>query len=259
MHEPTRLVAVDWSGDRNNDRRKIWLAEANRHGLTRLENGRGRLDLARLVIDESKRDHRLIIGFDFAFSFPRWFCEGIDANHAVDVWARAALEGEAWLRSCAAPFWGRPGTRCPQEGRRFRTTEEDLARSLGIRPKSVFQVGGAGAVGTGSIRGMPILKLLHEAGFAVWPFDPPGRPLVVEIYPRALTGPVNKSSHADRLAYLKAHFPALSRRWTTIAASCEDAFDAAVSALVMYRRGDELTHLPGTTDPCHLLEGRIWR
>ena len=38
-----------------------------------------------------------------------------------------------------------------------------------VRPKSTFQIGGAGAVGTGSLRGMPHLLTLREAGCAVWP------------------------------------------------------------------------------------------
>ena len=59
----------------------------------------------------------------------------------------------------------------------------------------MFQIGGAGAVGTGSIRGMPHLLTLADSGFTIWPFVSGGLPTVVEIYPRALTGPVNKGSH----------------------------------------------------------------
>ena len=52
---------------------------------------------------------------------------------------------------------------------------ERAARVRGIAPKSVFQIGGAGSVGTASLRGMPVLQRLREAGFAVWPFDRPER------------------------------------------------------------------------------------
>ena len=122
----------------------------------------------------------------------------------------------------------------------------------------MFQIGGAGAVGTGSIRGMPILKTLREAGFSIWPFDPPGWPKVVEIYPRALTGPVNKSSRDERKKYLRAQFPELSKPFVTTASSCDDASDAAVSALVMHKRIDDLANLSQATDRCELLEGKIW-
>ena len=47
------------------------------------------------------------------------------------------------------------------------------------------------------------LRELQDAGFSVWPFDPPRLPLVVEIYPRWLTGPVNDvpGSSAGRARY----------------------------------------------------------
>jgi hypothetical protein len=118
---------------------------------------------------------------------------------------------------------------------------------------------GAGAVGTGSIRGMPFLLSLASAGFTIWPFDPTGWPRVVEIYPRELTGKVNKSSRAARQAYLKAAFPELEVDGLTTASGSEDAFDAAVSALVMDRNVDELAALEQTTDPYHALEGAIWQ
>ncbi|MEX0750548.1 MAG: hypothetical protein WD359_07030, partial [Dehalococcoidia bacterium] len=61
---------------------------------------------------------------------------------------------------------------------------------------------GAGAVGTGSLRGMPMLHRLHAAGMHIWPYDDPGYPLVIEIYPRLLTGPVRKSSPQARARYI---------------------------------------------------------
>ena len=260
MHKPPpRIFAIDWSGDRLNWRRKIWLAEVCRGELVRLENGRNREEIASLLVEEAMKDGRFIVGLDFVFSFPVWFCEKLGVKTAFDVWAQAAMDGERWLRSCSIPFWGRPGTTCPSEGQRFRKTEQDCAANgTGTRPKSVFQIGGAGAVGTGSIRGMAILKALREAGFSIWPFDRPGWPTVVEIYPRALTGPVNKSSRDARRQYLRAKFPELSKQLVTVASSCEDAFDAAVSALVMHKRIDDLANLSQSTDPCELLEGKIW-
>jgi hypothetical protein len=254
-----RTFAIDWSGDRINAARKIWLAEAVNGELVRLENGRNRDAIAGLLIEESQRDPRFIVGFDFAFSFPLWFCEKLGAKAVADVWREVALDGEQWLRRCKAPFWGRRGTSCIPADQRFRTTERVIALcGLGARPKSVFQVGGAGSVGSGSLRGMPILDALRHAGFSIWPFDPPGRPTVIEIYPRALTGPVNKSSREKRRQYLSERFPHLTRPHVAAAVSCEDAFDATVSALVMQQRIDELMNLSKAAGRCDLLEGRIW-
>jgi hypothetical protein len=259
MRSTPRIFAVDWSGDRRNSHRKIWLAEAFRGELVRLETGRGRDDVAALLMDEAQKDIRLVVGFDFAFSFPLWFCEQLGAKTACDIWRLVTLNGEQWIQLCATPFWGRRGTTCLPKDRQFRRTEENMAHhELGMRPKSVFQIGGAGTVGTGSLRGMPILQRLREAGFSIWPFDPPGRPAVVEIYPRALTGHVNKSSGEERRQYLKQRFPDLAERHIRTAGSCEDAFDAAVSVLVMEKRSDELVNLPQAIDRCDLLEGKIW-
>jgi hypothetical protein len=132
----------------------------------------------------------------------------------------------------------------------FRRTELAVKRKFAV--KSVFQIGGAGAVGTGSIRGMPLLHRLRSAGASVWPFDAPGWPRVVEIYPRLLTGPVVKSSAAARDAYLARRYPALGP------IASEDAFDAAVSALTMARHADDLAALPTESDPELRREGRIW-
>jgi hypothetical protein len=62
-----------------------------------------------------------------------------------------------------------------------------LRRTEGESPfaaKSVFQIGGAGAVGTGSVRGMPLLAALSADGFSVWPFEDASERMVIEIYPR---------------------------------------------------------------------------
>ena len=105
---------------------------------------------------------------------------------------------------------------------------------------------------------MPHLTRLRSAGFSIWPFHEPTVPLVIEIYPRLLTGPVRKSSPHDRVAYLREGFPEIPAHLESVAASSDDAFDAAVSAVVMARHVDELLGLERTTDPLELIEGRIW-
>ena len=85
---------------------------------------------------------------------------------------------------------------------------------------------------------MAALHRLTGAGFRIWPFDPMALPLVVEIYPRVLTGPVRKNRPSERERYLGRvpMRPDLGR----LAAASEDAFDAAVSAAVMAARVEEL-------------------
>jgi catechol 2,3-dioxygenase-like lactoylglutathione lyase family enzyme len=85
-----------------------------------------------------------------------------------------------------------------ERSRRFY--EDGLGWQRGNNHEEVvfFQIGGAGAVGTGSLRGMQHLADLAHAGFSIWPFDRPGWPLAVEIYPRLFTPGVVKSRHRAR-------------------------------------------------------------
>ncbi len=262
-----RCLAVDWSGAREprDQRKKIWLGEARASdphaagaALVRLEGGRDRDAIVEHLIAEAARDPHFVVGLDFAFATPEWFMDERGLPDAPALWALAARDGERWLAECEPPFWGRPGRGRPNLPRHTRHTEAGIYQLSGVLPKSVFQIGGAGAVGTGSVRGMPVLARLHDAGFSVWPFDPPGWPRVVEIYPRVLTGRVNKSSYAARIEYLRTSFPHIPTNFGALAASNDDAFDAAVSALVMARCAGELESLPDEAEPWARREGRIW-
>ena len=160
------------------------MAEAKDALLVRLENGRTPQQIADLLLEEALRNPEFIVGLDFAFSFPALFCQGLNAKNVYEVWDQIAAKGEQLLSDCDPPFWGKPGRKRPSSGEPFRRTELDIAgNGSGAKPKSIFQIGGAGAVGTGSIRGMPVLKRLHDSGFSIWPFEVPAWPLVVEISP----------------------------------------------------------------------------
>ena len=253
-----RLIAVDWSGDTHTGRNHIWLAEAiPPDQLVRLECGRDRTELTAHL--QSLPSENLVIGFDFAFSFPVWFLKERGLGTAPELWAHVVDHGESWLAACAPPFWGRPGKPRPPESRpALRRTDAAVPRTKGVGPKSIFQIGGAGAVGTGSLRGMPVLHALHTQGARIWPFTNHGWPLLLEIYPRLFTGPVHKS-HADaRAGLLSLRYPTLEAHLRRAAIASEDAFDAAVSALEMARYATELQQLPIELDATMKLEGRIW-
>ena len=163
-------------------------------------------------------DAALAVGLDFSFSLPAWYLREEGLTTADALWAAAATDGERWLRECARPFWGRRGTRRPDLPDHFRATEQAIASVGSIRPKSTFQVSGAGSVGAGSIRGFPMLARLRAAGFSVWPFHAGVPPVVVEVWPRALTGPVVKSRADARVAYLAERYPAIDAELATRAA-----------------------------------------
>jgi len=137
----------------------------------------------------------------------------------------------------------------------------------GFAPMSVFLFGGGGGVGTASLRGMPGLLVLREAGFRIWPYDEPDvkrAPTVVEIYTRLMTGAVNKSSEVARTAYLakkrkeSAMYAGLSRLVMAKARASEDAFDALVTAMVMTEHRGEFAALRKTEEEVFRMEGQTW-
>jgi hypothetical protein len=253
--DPVHIIAVDWSGAVVGAHKRIWLAEATpERGLVHLQGGWTRAALGEHLLTHVTAQPRTVVGLDFAFSMPVWFLRELGVQSGPALWARVAECGEDWLRACAPPFWGRRGRSRPSVLAEYRLTEQRL-RTRGVWPKSVFQIGGAGAVGTGSIRGMPLLHRLHSAGASIWPFDPPGWPRVDFQHPRLLTGAVVKSSTQARRAYIAEWFPELAE-WSI---PSEDAFDAAVSAVVMARCAQEFEALPEEHEAVVRLEGKIWQ
>jgi hypothetical protein len=260
-----RLMAIDWSGRSGAEqRRALWLAEVVDGELVRLEGGRTRAELIELLIVEADRDPNLIVGFDFAFSLPAWYLHHRQLTPR-QLWALLADEAltptmrrlglARWMNSPEWPFWTSSEAHArlrPEQ--MFRRTELEV-RAPGTQPKSVFQLIGAGQVGRGSLYGMQALHQLTDAGFRIWPFDPSEVPMAVELFPRVLTGPVRKNSLGERERYLRTvPMPTDFRQRGAVS---EDAFDAAVSAVVMADRMDELRALPAA--PGYELEGKIWQ
>ncbi len=325
---PDRIVAIDWSGrvDLPGQRRHIWAgiwtsaayspvrrtstktssgsAPSVLQGTVRLEAGRTRDEIAPWLIELACETPRMVVGFDFCFSYPEWFVrDELGLSSAPAFWQLVSeTHGERWLMRRAADdpahdprFWGKPHKRPAQFSgehlhRMLRATDIDCkllshipqadraARVKGITPKSVFQIGGSGSVGTGSLRGMPTLLALRAAGFQIWPFDGDAarslggsrpRPMVVEMYTRLMTGAVHKANPLARAAYLARRrepaspefdprYVALPPAVLTRARAGEDAFDALVSCMVMAARRDSFAQLPAPRDPAHRIEGWTW-
>lgn len=264
MNTP-RIIAIDWSGRSGADqKRALWLGEAVDGELVRLAGGRTRVEVVELLVADADRDPNVIVGLDFAFSLPAWYLRdrGLTPRQ---LWAALAEEAltpairrlglARWMNTPEPPFWttGQAHVLLAPE-QEFRRTEHDV-RVPGAQPKSVFQLVGAGQVGRGSLYGMQALHRLAAAGFRIWPFDAPRLPLVVEIFPRVLTGPVRKNSQSERERYLTT--VPMTPEFRRLAAASEDAFDAAISALAMAAAAEELCALPD--EPGYALEGKIWQ
>lgn len=298
MEDLDRIVAVDWSGrvDAAGQRRHIWAGVWTRGKVT-LEAGRTREELVAWLIELARETPRMVVSLDCCFSFPAWFLAEHGCATVFEFWKKVAEgQGERWLaRECEAVahdvrFWGAPHKR-PEEfcgdnlHRSMRLTDMDnkitpkmlegdperAAKVRGITPKSPFQIGGSGSVGTGSLRAMPLLLRLHEAGFRIWPFESSRlnaaspQPLVIEMYTRLMTGAVKKSNAEARKAYLAAKkkadtvYAGLSRAVVTKAQGSEDAFDALVSVLEMVRWREDFADLKAAKDTVLRLEGITWR
>jgi hypothetical protein len=176
---------------------------------------------------------------DFAFSLPAWYLRERRLT-ARTLWAALAEEAltpamrrlglARWLNTPERSFWTTGEAHrllAPQQ--ELRRTEREV-RAPGFQPKSVFQLVGAGQVGRGSLYGMEALHRLAASGFRIWPFDAPGLPLVVEIFPRLLAGAVTGNRQRDRERYLAAlAMPPAVRR---LAATSEDAFDTVVAGVI---------------------------
>ncbi|PTW50077.1 molybdopterin guanine dinucleotide synthesis [Rhodovulum kholense] len=229
------VIMADWSARSGPSPARpsadaIWIAVARRGSTTATAYFRTRATaeaaLADLLDGELHAGRRALLGADFAFGYPAGFAPALTGTaSARAVWAWVADRLEDRPDNCnsrfeladainaalpgGGPFWGCPaalGTRLTD----LTTTRpadivfaphrrvERLLRDRGgpgRAVKSVWQLYGAGAVGSQVLVGLPMLHRLagrFGADLAVWPFEPTGAteaPLTLaEIYP-AMIGP----------------------------------------------------------------------
>jgi precorrin-8X/cobalt-precorrin-8 methylmutase len=224
-------LMVDWSAAASptGGKDSIWWALLRRDGdaveLTRRENPKTRAaataDLANVLAEIAEDGARILAGFDFPFGYPcgtarRLGMPGLPWRH---MWQEIAdllddatdnknnridvAEGlNERLSGAAFPFWGnvREETRAflLRRGRRPHA-EDDLAewRLCDRRARttsSVWQLAGAGSVGSQVLTGIPrVLQLRTDPRLAtvshVWPFetglthDPHPQIVFAEVYP----------------------------------------------------------------------------
>jgi len=282
------VIAIDWSGSQkeSDQRKKIWACTARVEGgsavIEALECGRSRDQVADWLASLRAERGSIAVGLDFAFSFPAGFHghEGVAEPLSGKSWAEfldyADNHADEILASCPTPFWGHTGRKRPDDetfgrfsdGQRLRVTDRMLGERSN-RPKEIFQIGGAGSVGTGSLRGMQILSKLRSSGWSVWPFDEPTDTTLIEIYPGCLyRWKVNKTDVLDRERYLKklegsmAEGITVPDRWLWARAmASDDSFDAFVSCLAMAQAeldgGLLFSHQEHVTSEV-AVEGWIW-
>ena len=187
--------------------------------------------LVRLIAGELDSGRRLLVGFDFPFGYPErvaahltgeacaltlwdWLAERVNdqpdnKNNRFDV----AAEINAAYPGCGGPCWGRPTKWCYQtiSTKKPACTEQEchpperrIADKCAKGAKSVWQLYGAGSVGSQVLLGLPALKHLMEAPgiagrTAVWPFQtglrtPEARAVIAEVYPSLLREQIGERS-----------------------------------------------------------------
>jgi hypothetical protein len=218
-----RVIVVDWSGrasrsPRRESRDAIWigLVEAGREIQTYC---RSRAEAEAMLHDRLAEGGRQLVGFDFPMGYPSglarhltgldnarclhgWLAERItdapdNSNNRFEV--AAAINRQL---GGAGPFWGRPAARSLPGLPALKTV--DYAR-LGLSEKRqverenppakpVWQLLGAGSVGSQALLGIPVVdRLARAAGAAIWPFEPPGPLTLAEVYPSLLSAAVAAS------------------------------------------------------------------
>jgi hypothetical protein len=198
-------------------------------------DGRTRVETVAAIVDLAQRGP-LVVGIDCSFSMPAWFAAEHGASTIDDVWALATDRGEQWLATCPEPFYGPRGRRRSIDVRASLRCTEHALQTRGLHPKSVFQLAGAGQVGPGSLRAMPLLAELRRAGAAIWPFDPPGALTIVEAWP----------------TLLERRFGPASGHGT------EHRADAAIIASALAQHPDPSAGAPIGTMADVAIEGWIW-
>lgn len=226
-----RFVVVDWSANSTPKlgRDSIWIADHDRTGAVTVTNlaARAAAEAFLAGLFESDSTSSTLVGVDFSLGYPggtaaalgltgtpwsaMWdlLAESIvdDDRNANNRFAVAAALNRG-LTGGAAPFWGCPPaqvtpTLAPTKSRpagalaEWRTVEAQL-RAHGHRPFSSWQLLGAGAVGSQSLLGIPMIVRLRERlgeRVHVWPFTTgfatpaldDGAVVVAEVWPSMLT------------------------------------------------------------------------
>ena len=214
-----RVIVVDWSGratrsPARDSKDAIWIGLCD--GAESQSYHRSRSDAEAFLRARLAEGGRQLVGFDFPMGYPQglarrltgrddaralhgWLADRItdapdNANNRFDVAAaiNRTLGGPG-------PFWGCPRA-LPRPGLPSLKTVDYAALGLAEKrrverenppAKPVWQLLGAGSVGSQALLGIPVVHRLAAAtGAAVWPFDPPRDLTLAEVYPSLLSAAV---------------------------------------------------------------------
>lgn len=248
-----RILIVDWSaaGKPCRGANSIWIGSDAGDAANPETRQRAWKMLGCQLSRARKAGHRVLIGVDFAFGHPAGLAamvtgqgramalwdhlsalhhdDGTNASNYRDIAAQMNRQiGQAvfWGNGRKAQIADLPRLKPPvhPDLRDHRATETAIT---GARPKSAFQLAGAGSVGAQSLTGIPWLARLRDRQDArVWPFqDWQDAPVVLaEVYPSII---------ADRLRGLSG-FGCLDQAQVTVLARALRRLDDADALLPLF-------------------------
>jgi molybdopterin molybdotransferase len=215
------VVMVDWSAAARAPRRPkpdaIFAAVAREGVVEPAEylghRTRAEAWLADLLAAERAAGRRVLAGFDFPFGYPRGFAAALTGRpdpFALWDWLAERIVDEPKRNNRfevagainarfpgVGPFWGNGSLRevpdLPRKGLARTQNPFPERRAIEDRHKGAFtlwQLSGAGAVGSQTLMGLPVLSRLRRRfapDLAVWPFEPPAAGIVLaEVWPSLL-------------------------------------------------------------------------
>ena len=195
---------IDWSGDKNKFQKGIKVAYLGKENINpkiidppNMDRYWNRSSIIEYL--KNLNSNKLyLIGFDFAFSYPyedykNYF---VDLNNSPDsakkLWDFIDVHndensnyygGNIWKNKMICEYYNSPVKKGLKFKSRRRITEI-YAKKI-CSPSPTFNCVGPGAVGTGSLAGMRVLKILKNK-YNIWPFDNlknQTKSVIVEIFP----------------------------------------------------------------------------
>jgi molybdopterin molybdotransferase len=233
---PDAVIVVDWAGGDDTGPRArrdaIWIGATDSAGDAAPRYFRNRdaaCDwLATALRARIGRGQRVLAGFDFPFATPSglarhltgsddplafwdWLAariaDGARGGNRFDIAAaiNAACPGEGpfWFNGLGRDIPGLPRRRPPRDWSASPWPERRLTESRAPGAFTLWQMGGAGAVGSQALTGMARLSRLRSAlgpAVAVWPFEPACTALVVlaEVWPSLANAAVRATADPIR-------------------------------------------------------------
>lgn len=219
-----RVMMVDWSGGNDRGPRPtrdaIWIGETGRAPVYCRNRQTAEDLLSKRITDALAAGARLMVGFDFPFGYPVGMAQAICGGGVLDLWDwleariedtprannRFDLAGGINLSlGTPGPFWGNglkrdvPGLARTKAGYANPFDDRRVCETRSRGTFTVWQLAGAGSVGSQVLMGLPVLARLRQRfPVSVWPFEPVDAPVVfTEVWP-GLIEPVVRTTEGIR-------------------------------------------------------------